>query len=334
VSLSSLATPALAADTPAAWLAEQLAGRYDLDPDRGDEPALVRPGWTGLLELIDAGVIEEVHGRLVADGKPPKVASTCSAGRFGAAIAEAIGFGLAAGGAGFVTPEHVRVHVHEGGWVDAVELEGARTLVVGDHPWAGQDGVEVASPEEVLAGSVHALVEACAPIVDACRSLATVGRAGLWNEIGDSLGSSLAYQDRVTSTPAMLAVLDAAVRVPGVPWSATPTLRIVHSDVVGPVHVAQKGGCCLAYTVDQAGDDDVDTDADLRAFRERFPVDDGPRYCGTCSFRTPEDCDARRLFWLEREVLLAPWDDSTDALLLVADETGNWRHAVPTETGR
>lgn len=299
----TLTRPVLTAETPSAWLADHLAGRYDLDADHGDEPALVRPGWTGLIELIDAGVIGEVHSRLVADGKTPKVASTYLAGWFGASIAEAIGFGLAAGGAGFVTtPASLRVHVHEGGWVDAVELGDAHTVVTTGHPWAGQGGVEVVTPEEVITRSVHALVEACAPIVDACHSLATVGRAGLWNEIGDSLGSSLAYQSCVTPTPAMLAVLDAAVRAPGVPWPAKPSLRFAHSDVVGPVHVAQKGGCCLAYTIEHPAEDE-ENEA-LRAFRERFPLDDGsPRYCGTCSFRAPEDCDARRLFWLERDAL-------------------------------
>ena len=107
----------------------------------------------------------------------------------------------------------------------------------------------------------------------------------------------------------MLAVLDAAVRVPGVPWPAKPSLRFAHSDVLGPVHVAQKGGCCLAYTVDHGADDDADSCDDVRAFRERFPVDDhSPRYCGVCSFRTPGDCDARRLFWLERTTLAGTSD--------------------------
>jgi hypothetical protein len=289
----ALTVPVLVADTPSAWLAQHLAGRYDLDGERRGEPDPVQPGWTGLVQLIEAGAIGDVHERLVADGKPPKVASTYLAGWFGAAIAEAIGFALAAGGAGFVpTPASLRVHVHQSGWVDAVALGEPHTVVVAGHPWAGQDRVEVVAPGEVLARPVHALVEACAPIVDACRSLATVGRAGLWNEIGDALGSSLAYQGSVAPTPAMLSVLDAAVRVPGVPWSTTPSLRFVHSDVLGPVHVAQKGGCCLAYTVDRpAGDDE-----------------DSPRYCATCSFRTPADCDARRLSWLEGLVAAAADD--------------------------
>ena len=238
------------------------------------------------------------------------MASTYLAGWFGSAIAEAIGFGLAAGAAGFMTtPASLRVHVHEGGWVDAVALGEPRTLVTADHPSAGQDGVEVLeAPEEVLARSVHTLVQgACTPIIETCHSLATVGRVGLWNEIGDALGSSVAYRDRVAATPAMLTVLAAAVAVPGVPWSATPSLRFVQSDVLGAVHIAQKGGCCLAYTIDHPPE--AEDDEALRAFRQRFPLDDGnSRYCGTCSFRTPEDCDARRLFWLEHAALAAPAD--------------------------
>jgi hypothetical protein len=281
----ALTEPALVADTPAAWLALHLSRRYGHSDEPG-EPGCAQRGWTGLVELVDAGAIRDVHGGLVADGTPPKVASTYLASWFGGAIARAVGFGLAAGGAGFVTSPNLRVHVHATGWVDAVELEEPHVVVAAGHPWAGQHGVDVVASEEVLAGSVHALVETCAPIVDACRSLATVGRAGLWNEIGDALGSCLAYQDDIAPTPAMLAVLDAAVRVPGVPWLAAPSLRFVHSEVLGPVHIAQKGGCCLAYTVDRPAGDDGGSS----------------RYCDTCSFRTPEDCDARRLSWLERTV--------------------------------
>jgi hypothetical protein len=56
------------------------------------------------------------------------------------------------------------------------------------------------------------------------------------------------------------------VRVVGVPWRAMPSLRFVDSAVVGPILVAQKGGCCLASKVDQAATaEPEDLDADMAA---------------------------------------------------------------------
>ncbi|MGH9247791.1 MAG: hypothetical protein ACRD29_26455 [Acidimicrobiales bacterium] len=161
--------PALAAGTPAQWLASYLGALHQHDDDHhGDEPASVEPGWTGLGDLLADGAADlaVVHRLLVDDGTPPKAAATYLAGWVGGMVAEAVGFALAAAGAGFVVDaDEIRLHRHPLGRFDAVDLRGPSVLLVTDgHPWAGQDGVEVVAADEVLARTVGALVEACRPV--------------------------------------------------------------------------------------------------------------------------------------------------------------------------
>jgi hypothetical protein len=82
--------------------------------------------------------------------------------------------------------------------------------------------------------------------------------------------------------------------------------------VIGPVYVAQKGGCCLAYTRPPPPPLNIDElDAHYRAYLERFPQSEPHRrYCSTCSLRDFADCEARQLFWLEQlRDRVAPADD-------------------------
>lgn len=312
--IDALAAPALTASNPQEWLATHLGAFYAIDDtshDHGGEPTRTESRWWAVPDLVaDGGPMGQIHRKLVGQGLPPQTAGTYLAGWIGGMIAEAIGFALATGGAGFVCdPSSVRLHLHPAGWGDAVDLGQPVVVVQRGHPWCDRTDVDAADDSSlVLARSVQAMVGVCEPIVDRCRSLAPVGRAGLWNEIGDRLGGALAYQDQSAVTDEMVAVLRAALRVPGVPWRATPTVRFVDSPALGPILVAHKGGCCLAYKVDRPEPEADHADADLLAYRQRFPHDPGaPRYCTTCSFRTFEDCAARRIFWRERRAAAATW---------------------------
>lgn len=301
----TLTVPALTAATPQDWLASHLAALYEgtADHDGHGGRGRTEPGWVTLDELTGVdGPMGPIHAALVDEGVPAQTAATYLAGWLGGMVTDAIGFALATAGAGFVPhAEGLRLRMHPAGWVDAVDLGRPDVVVVDGHPWADLADVHtVTEPGEVLARAVAAAVEACEPIVARCRQLAPVGRTGLWNEIGDSLGGAVAYQDHVTPTEGMVAVLDAATHVPAVPWRATPTLRFVHSPLAGPVLVVHKGGCCLAYKVDRP-EPEPDGAPDLAAYHQRFPHDpDRPRYCTNCSFRTFDDCAARRVFWRER----------------------------------
>ena len=149
-------------------------------------------------------------------------------------------------------------------------------------------------------------------MIDACHDLGRTGRTGLWNEVADGLGLSVAHHPDIPARSDVIETLVRAVRTPGVPWRATPTLRIVDS-AGGPVYIGQKGGCCLAYTCPDDTDtdtdrrraddhDDAELDGDHRAYLERFPEQPGePRYCTTCKFRDPADSEQRQLFWIERQ---------------------------------
>lgn len=297
------------ARSPQAWLENNLdalwAGSYD------EEQGLGRADPVSLAELVanKAELLRQLHRRLVGEGIPPPAAATYLSGWFGGMLATASGFVLAAGRAGMLTDQadsarSVTFTLHPDGWPRRVDLP-ARVVVSPDHPWAGRPGVTV-SPDmaQVIQAAVASLIRTVTPLVETCHSLARVGRAGLWNEVGDSLGAAMAHQEVVAVDEEMVERLAMATSVPGAPWKARPRLAFVDSERLGRVHVAQKGGCCLAYTRQRTEPppraDDPDLDADRRAYLTRFPVDpEAPRYCSTCCFRTPADCDARQVFWKE-----------------------------------
>ena len=240
----------------------------------GDDLPTEEAETVSLVDLVD-GRLAAMHVRLGELGTPPAAAATYLAGWFGGALATVAGYGIVAGDCGFVArPDHVRWHLHPGGWPIGVDLE-PRAVVAAGHPWEGIDGVVVGDPD---AAAVDALVEVCTPVVDACRALGAVGRTGLWNEVADALGSVLAFQLLVPATPERVARLRGLVDRRDVPWRTRPRLAYAPSRVYGTVHVAQKGGCCLAYTCGDDGDDG---------------------HCSTCPFREPADCDARQVRWIE-----------------------------------
>jgi len=214
----------------------------------------------------EAAWLTAQHGRLVATGTPGPAAATYLAGWIGGSVAQQLGHRLAVDGVGYlIDRSELRFWMHAGGWPERVEF--------GDCPAVGVSGDEIRQV-------VEALVAVCSPLISACRRLARVGRVGLWNEVGDRLAMALAYQTTVSVTPAMVAVLEAAWSVPGAPWRARPRLAFARSPILGRVHVAQKGGCCLSYTT---------------------PHLDGPPYCEHCPFRSPQDCDAAQVAWLEHQ---------------------------------
>jgi hypothetical protein len=160
----------------------------------------------------------------------------------------------------------------------------------------GSTGSSSTVLESMLLHTVGALVAATTPLVDACHRLAPIGRVGLWNEVGDLLG--LAVDEGGRADEAARRLLAAAVAVPGTPWRATPALRVVDDEVLGPTVVRRKGGCCLAYKCDH--DDSDATDPDHVAYVARFG-DEAPHYCNTCKFRDHDDSAARQLFWRRLE---------------------------------
>jgi hypothetical protein len=293
------------APTPSAWLATDLAAHFDARGgplDSSEE--LDSRRWLSLDQLLadDAVVLHSIHEQLMEiENLPARAASTYLAGWIGGGLADAIGFALASSGAGFlVTARTVQWHRHPGGWMDRVDFGDSLVVVPNGHPWSGQTGVDtVREPQLVRELTVLALVAVVTPIIDVCHSLARVGRAGLWNEVGDSLGMAVVSSPSIPVEAEVVESLAAAVRTTGVPWRSHPTLRIVDG-AVGPAYVGQKGGCCLAYTRPNGPAVDPDQlDPAYRAYLERFPPEPDRRYCNTCSLRDYTDCETRQLFWIE-----------------------------------
>ncbi len=285
--------------TPIDWLAERLPSRfagYASDPLAGR--------WYSSRDLLDgdAAVLHGWHARLVTDGSATlAAAATYLVGWVGGSLAGAIGHALATVDAGFLVDATVRWHEHPGGWMDRVDLGRPGVVVGPGHPWAGQAGVTVVEgDDDLLRRTVDTLVSTLNPLVDACSDLGRTGRSGLWNEVADGLGLSVTHQTGVPTRVDVVDTLARAVRTPGSPWGATPTLRIVDT-AAGPAYIGQKGGCCLTYTCPAGDAAPEDYDDDYRAFLDRFPDRPGERrYCSTCKFRDPLDSERRQRFWMER----------------------------------
>jgi hypothetical protein len=294
----------LPGSNPEAWLATHLAAHLDARGgpiDSCDASSMAR--WFTVDQLLahNGAAPREIHSRLMSEeGLPARAAATYLAGWIGGALADAIGFALAGSGAGFlVSASSVRWHQHPLGWMDRVDLGTTRVVVANEHPWSGQSGVDTVGDAQIVRElTVLALVAVVTPIIDFCHSLARVGRGGLWNEVGDSLGMAMTADPSVPVTHEIVDTLAAAVRASGCPWKARPTVRIANT-ATGPVYVGQKGGCCLAYTRSAPPVSNIaELDGAHRAYLERFP-EEGRRYCTTCSLRDFADCETRQLFWRE-----------------------------------
>ena len=305
--MSSRAAMVLEAGSPAEWLERHLGAKYERDRHGAEAgPGAGAPErWFTRADLVadDARVLRATFAGLVADDLPAPAAATFVASYVGGLLADAVGYCLAGMEAGLVVAATgVRWRRHPDGWFDRIDLAGTRFVVAADHPWADRDDVDVvADDRRRLVVTVESLVDAVAPIIDACNGLAKVGRAGLWNEVGDGLGMALVDQEALPVREEIVALLCDAVHAPGARWKARPTLRIAEASF-GPTVVGQKGGCCLAYTRQRADVEETPADeSDLdRAYRQRFPdVPGEPRYCTTCSLRDPADCEARQIFWME-----------------------------------
>jgi hypothetical protein len=207
----------LAAPTPQAWLATHLAAHFDsrggaLDSTDGSKTGV----WFGIDQLLadDGAILRGIHARLMAEEElPARGAATYLAGWIGGGLADAIGFALGTAGAGFLaSADGVRWHQHSAGWIDRVDLGDPRVVVPVGHGWSGQPGVDtVCDPQIVRELTVLALMAVVTPIIDFCHSLTRVGRAGLWNEVGDALGTAVAFQSSIPVEPEVVDSLAAAV---------------------------------------------------------------------------------------------------------------------------
>lgn len=272
-------------------------------------------GWVGSGELIagEPPVLQELHERLVEHLVPSATAATYLCGWYAGPIAELVGAGLAtARAAVLVDLVSVRWHVDDEAWADRVDAGPLRFAVTPDHPWAGEPGVElVPTFDDVIQTAGSQLVTTTEPLVAACRRLARVGLAGLWNEVGDALTMAVCRRETLGVDGETIDVLHRAARSPGTPWKAHARLWLVDTRI-GTACVGQKGGCCRAYL---APDEEEDADdPDVAEFWRRFPRDPGsPLYCGTCSLRNPAEAEARQLFWFERRSRHHPTDREEQA---------------------
>lgn len=292
--------PLLTAATPREWLvrhAERRSGPVD-----GDDPESTP---VTAEELLGDGArsLRAVHAGLCEDGVPPAAAAKWVVSWFAGSGAGTVGIMLAFAAAAPVADlDRMRWRVDADGWPEYADPGEVPVLVDAAHPWAGlPESRTVAGERAVVAGAIPALVAAVEPIVEAGRGLARVGRTALWAEVADELGLPVLHDVDLPVDDAAVRRLRLAVHAPGVPWRKRPDLRI---DPTGhpPAYLGRKGGCCLNYRCPPDPEPDPDgLDERERAYRERFPPLDEPRYCSTCSLRDRDDCEDRQRFWLHQE---------------------------------
>ena len=289
----------LRAPTPAVFIATHLArqqARHDPDGSAGGE-------WRTMGDLLrdDAQAVRDAHARLVAAGTSDRAAAKYLAGWIGGLLGGVVGFTYATTGAGLHTDGTVRWRFHPGGWPDRVDVSRVGVVVPPGHRWAGLPGVEsVRDPDVVRSRTVDALVQAIVGAIDVVHGLAKVGRNSLWAEVADGLGAATTSCPGLPDCADTIAPLEALLRVPDAPWRARPRLWRARGQT-GPLVVARKGGCCLAYTCTVQGEPaGLDDDSDYGIFSRRFPQEAGePSYCSTCRLRTPGDVEARQVFWTD-----------------------------------
>ncbi|MGJ7441809.1 hypothetical protein [Aquipuribacter sp. MA13-6] len=296
----------LQAETPQQWLDVHLEAHLAVHETTPVDPA--ERTWVEGPHVLgdDAAFLRAAHRRILGDdGGTPQMAAKWLVAWTAGTVADAVGFVLAAGGAGVLADTApLRWRLHPDGWVDRVSLDGCTVLVTPHHPWAGRDGVEVVADEaEVVTRTVDSLVRSVRPVVDALRGIARVGARSLWAEVADGIGMSTTLQPDLPVREDVVHRLRAALTAPGAPWRVSPTVRTA-SAPWGPVYLGQKGGCCLAYqrpSPDEVVPDDADLTDALREYYARFPPETGTRrVCSTCSLRDPQGCADRQLWWLEQ----------------------------------
>lgn len=296
--------PLLVADSPRAWFAAHLVPFQAAHDDPAGGAGERRRIAVADLLADDARLLRAEHARLTADGTPPAAAAKWLAGWYAGGVAEVVGFTLAAGAAALL-PETaaLRFRLHPGGWPDRAEVgEDVAVAVPAGHPWAGRPDVRVVADEAALAAlAVAALTTAVTPVVQACRTLAKVGLAALWAEVGDGFGLPVLHRPDLPVAADVVHRLQEAVRTPGRPWRKVPDLRVARVPD-GWAYLGRKGGCCLAYQCPAGPEPDPALlDERTRAYLERFPAGAGPRYCSTCSLRDLAGCEERQVFWREQE---------------------------------
>lgn len=304
---ATTATPLLLhAGTPQQWLEQHLEAHLAVHETSPVDPA--ERTWVEGRDVLgdDAAFLRAAHRRILGEGGgTPQMAAKWLVGWTAGTVADAVGFVLAAGGAGVLADTApLRWRLHPDGWVDRVSLHGCTVLVPPGHPWAGQAGVEVVDDEaEVVTRTVDSLVRAVRPVVDAIRGFARAGARSLWAEVADGIGMSTTYQPHLPVRDDVVQRLRAAVTAPGAPWRVSPTVRTATAPW-GPVYLGQKGGCCLAYQLPEPEPTAVDDAAlsdDLREYYALFPRETGDkRVCTTCSLRDPQGCADRQLWWLQQ----------------------------------
>lgn len=289
-----------------------MTGSVPASPDtwwRAELPAAVPAVVTDVREAAprvddlvagDAAVLRQLHASTCERfGAPADTAATFLVIWTMGAVANAVGATWALADAGLVVdPTTLRFVPGDDVPVAGVHLGDVTAIVDATHPWAGAPRVEVVPDRAERRDRVMAaLVAASDPLVEAVHRIVRVGRAGLWNQVGDGLVDWLAYR---TSPPVTDAITGAARELATAParrWKATAAAWTMAA-ASGRAFAVQKGGCCLEYRFATADDYSGEDGA---AFVDAFPVRPGERItCGTCSLRDRHDAEARQRFWIDR----------------------------------
>jgi hypothetical protein len=207
------------------------------------------------------------------------------------AVADRIGIDLAAS-------HGVELGLAPEGYVAGLRISRPSVQVLAGHEWAAESGVEVTGSEEALDELVVAgIVAWCAPVIAALDSSGR-GSAPLWAQVTDALGYVAAHLGDALpgSDPALwIARTERMLAAPSRPSRRLPALWVAETSG-DPVAVCHRASCCMYYRSQPPEGDEPVLDADFHA---RFG-DDPMRHCGTCCLRSPEDVEARTVYWAER----------------------------------
>ena len=266
--------------------------------------------WEAVEDGLTDGALAGFEERMREEGAPARAALTIFAGWSAGYVAGMIAAAVLRDGVLVRTsrPGALQVLRHLGGWYGDVRLGAAEAVVAVGHPWsARRDVVTVADQSALEAEAITEITRVCTPIIEAIAERSQRGRAGLWAQVADGIGSVaflLCEVEPQLAPAAVVAATERLLRTPGAPWRQRHVPRFWMAQTSGdPVLVQHRGSCCLFYRFEPHTDvpaEDGEPDRMQVAYVERFG-EEPPHYCATCLFRKPEDVEARLVFSAEYE---------------------------------
>jgi ferric iron reductase protein FhuF len=168
------------------------------------------------------------------------------------------------------SPDNVRVHFDDGGWMDRITLLEGRFFALPDDPEAGLPHVTIVETIDALRDELRLQIEAhMADVIGALKVKTGMGKRGLWGLVADRLAGTLIHACKLLEQQHVCqSELDALIHVAGSHLNGrTNVMTLEHAGRTE--QFLERGACCQYYKSQTYG------------------------YCSTCPIQKPEERERR-----------------------------------------